>query len=467
MPSAGDDVAVSFADLRRADGVSGRRLMVSVLGIVYDVGDEKGRQFFAQPDGSYRVMAGHDATYMLANMSLKADDADKFGVPYDADDRQTLAEWIAYFDACYPRVGWLIHVPAQHSITLRELPPTQRKRMGNTSYGGDGTEMQQRERHAAAQRRYDAVLQRASGTLRAETADEPPPPPPPPPHHQQQQQPPPAPKARSFSAELFHANRHAHARVLRCELMAQLVDGTVCARTYANFVAQLYRVYTELEPTIAACCASAAQSTSAGVSALTVLHDPRLARLPSLADDLERFYGSGWKSRLPSPLLATVRYVSRVHELGVAVAAWRARNGRDSTSGNESRVGGAVGAGIGAMSGDEAEHRLVVHHWMRYGAGLAGGQLLRASIARGLRLSPRADGTTPGVRYHNFELLERGPQSLGGLAAFYEAYLVALDGVGARASTALREAMMHEATLAFELNVDLNDAVSASAGASL
>ena len=98
-----------------------------------------------------------------------------------------------------------------------------------------------------------------------------------------------------------------------------------------------------------------------------------------------------------------------------------------------------------------------MHHWMRYGAGLAGGQLLRASIARGLRLSPRADGTTPGVRYHNFELLERGPQSAGGLAAFYKAYLAALDGVGARASPALREAMMQEAALAFEFNVELND----------
>ena len=102
------DVAVSFADLHRSDGVAGRGLLVSVLGIVYDVGDEKGRQFFAPPDGSYRVMAGHDATYMLAQMSLKADDADKFGVPYDADDRQTLAEWIAYFDASYCRVGWLV-----------------------------------------------------------------------------------------------------------------------------------------------------------------------------------------------------------------------------------------------------------------------------------------------------------------------------------------------------------------------
>ena len=106
---------------------------MSVLGIVYDVGDDKGRQFFAPPEGPYRAMAGRDATYMLATMSLKAGDADKFGVPYDADDRQALAEWIAYFDASYPRVGWLIG-PAPHSIGCAS-PPTARKRMGDTTYG--------------------------------------------------------------------------------------------------------------------------------------------------------------------------------------------------------------------------------------------------------------------------------------------------------------------------------------------
>ena len=118
---------------------------------------------------------------------------------------------------------------------------------------------------------------------------------------------------------------------------------------------------------------------------------------------------------------------------------------------------------------------------MRYGAGLAGGQLLRASLARGLGLSPRADGTTPGIRYHQFEQLERGvageprtggaPVGVGfgsvGVAAFYEQYMRALDGIGARASPALRAAMQDEAAVAFDLNIALNDAVSAVASAAL
>ena len=41
--------------------------------------------------------------------------------------------------------------------------------------------------------------------------------------------------------------------------------------------------------------------------------------------------------------------------------------------------------------------------WMRYGGGLAGGQFLRTALENGLALEETADGTTPGIRYHQFD----------------------------------------------------------------
>ena len=116
---------VPWDELQRSDGAVGGRILVAILGVVYDASDEKGREFFGA-GGPYAVMAGHDATFMIANMSLKPADADRF-VGYDADDLQAIAEWIAYFDSSYGRYGWLVGAPASHGATLRDaaraVPP--------------------------------------------------------------------------------------------------------------------------------------------------------------------------------------------------------------------------------------------------------------------------------------------------------------------------------------------------------
>jgi heme oxygenase len=421
---------VTGDELRRSNGEGGSRILVSVLGVVYDASGEKGREFFGA-GGPYSAMAGHDATFMLANMSLRPADADRF-VQYDQDDLQAIAEWIAYFDTGYERCGWLVDPSLRHTHTLRDLPFVPLKKMGPTAYGGDGDEATQRAKHAAAQDDYDRLLlssglsdkraTAASAGVPASTAP--------------------------FSSTIFHATRHHHNRVMRCELMARCVDGTISHKSYGRFLAQLHYVYGELEAQLeaqleappagdgvapscagsnqaqlAVCGGSGSSASGGGSNPVAALHDPRLARLPALAEDLAVFWGPSWRDLLPAPLLATIRYVARVSDLAAMAAS---------------------GDGCGL-------HRLAVHHWMRYGAGLAGGQFLRTSLTRGLKMQGR------GVKYHSFELSD--------VAAFYASYMRALDGVGDDATDEERSAMVEEAALAFELNIALNDAVMAGVAA--
>ena len=404
--------AVPWDELLRSDGADGGRILVAILGVVYDASDEKGRGFFGA-GGPYAVMAGHDATFMLANMSLKPADADRF-VGYGADDLQAIAEWIAYFDSSYGRYGWLVGAPASHGATLRELPPVPRKKMGPNVYGGDGDDATQLARNAAAQDEYERALA-ACGELGRETAA------------------PAAPaapaaavaavaavEAAPFSSAIFRANRHKHSLVMRGELMMRCVDGTIARKAYARFLAQLYYVYSELEAQL-----TLANADRVDGNPVAALHDPRLERLPALVEDLTTFLGSAWRELLPGPTLATIRYVARVAEVAAMGAAGR--------------------------------HRLAVHHWMRYGAGLAGGQFLRTSLARGLGMAGR------GVRYHEFEQL--GDSTA--VSQFYHRNLKDWDGVGAHATEAERAAMFEEASLAFDLNIAMNDAVMPAGEAAL
>lgn len=93
-------------------------ILVSILGICYDV--SSGKEFFG-PSGPYRVYAGHDISYALAMMSLRSSDLDKFNYRLeDPEDKQTLADWIAYFDVKYTRAGKVVDV--SHPYDLSDLP---------------------------------------------------------------------------------------------------------------------------------------------------------------------------------------------------------------------------------------------------------------------------------------------------------------------------------------------------------
>merc|ERR1712086_1183392 len=115
-----------------------------------------------------------------------------------------------------------------------------------------------------------------------------------------------------------------------------MMKKTVSRKTYGSFMSSLYYIYLELEEQL--------QKYKGANTAVNSIDDDCLRRLDNIREDLSFFYGDKWLDILPSPSLWTIRYASRINDIS------------------------------------EEPHRLLVHHWARYGAGLAGGQFLRTTI---------------------------------------------------------------------------------------
>jgi len=118
-PLAPADKAFTSAELAQFDGKGpGKPILTSVLGRVYDVTGAK--ESFG-PGGPYEMFAGHDGTYNLAVMTLKKHTVDKTDYTLDAEDKECLADWIAYFDNRYGQpLGELRDRP--HPISIKDLP---------------------------------------------------------------------------------------------------------------------------------------------------------------------------------------------------------------------------------------------------------------------------------------------------------------------------------------------------------
>lgn len=117
-PLTPGDKTFSLTDLRTCEKAKGAPIYASLVSRVYDV--SKGADLFG-PGAPYGIFAYHDSTYNLAVMSLKKPTLDKFKYELDEEDKQTLADWIAYFDHFYGAPVGLLN--EKHCITLSDLPP--------------------------------------------------------------------------------------------------------------------------------------------------------------------------------------------------------------------------------------------------------------------------------------------------------------------------------------------------------
>lgn len=101
-------------------GPEAKQILTSVLGRIYDVSAAS----FFRKGGAYEMFSGHDGTWNLAVMSLKKKDIDTFEYGLDDEEKETLADWIAYFDHNYGQpFGRLL---TKHSIKLSDLPRAQK-----------------------------------------------------------------------------------------------------------------------------------------------------------------------------------------------------------------------------------------------------------------------------------------------------------------------------------------------------
>lgn len=114
----------------------GPQLLTSVLGRIYDV--TIAPDLFG-PGGPYTMFSGHDGTFNLAVMSLKKVTLDKFDYQLDDDDKECLADWIAYFDNRYGRpVGRLSD--RRHPVGVKDLPRATKIPFSGISDGGDAAQ---------------------------------------------------------------------------------------------------------------------------------------------------------------------------------------------------------------------------------------------------------------------------------------------------------------------------------------
>ena len=182
-----------------------------------------------------------------------------------------------------------------------------------------------------------------------------------------------------------------------------LLQGTATQRGYALFLANQWPIYDALERGLTA------HRDTPGIGELA---DVSVYRAAPLESDLRAIAGSTWRTELPS-LPAADRYARRI----VSCAA-------------------------------DAGELLIAHAYVRYLGDLSGGRILKSVLRRTLQLNDES------LRFYDFP----GTADIDALRLRYRA---AIDRAGNSLVDA--EAVSNEAAIAFELSIELSQAVAAAA----
>jgi heme oxygenase len=208
------------------------------------------------------------------------------------------------------------------------------------------------------------------------------------------------PNQAGFAAALKQATAGLHLRAERTGVVAEILHGRIDRQGYGLLMRNLLPAYEALESGLEH------HRQAPGVRCIA---DPALYRADALVCDLQRLWGSGWRRSLP--MLAEGR------GYGEQIAA--------------------------AREGDGA--RLIAHAYVRYFGDLSGGQILGRRIAAAPGLGPSA---------HAFYEFPDIPDR----AAYKAKFRAALDR--AALEIADPDIVLAEATAAFELNIELSEAVA-------
>ncbi|XP_051569715.1 heme oxygenase-like [Myxocyprinus asiaticus] len=202
-----------------------------------------------------------------------------------------------------------------------------------------------------------------------------------------------------LSEQIKAATKDSHIRAENTQLMLNYQKGQITQTQYKVLLCSLYEIYQALEDELDRNCDHPAVQP--------IYFPQELARLESLEQDLEHFFGPHWRKRVTVPA-ATHRYTQRLREIG-----------------------------------KNSPNLLVAHAYTRYLGDLSGGQVLGKITQKSLGLSGNK-GTAfflfPGVTSPN---------------RFKQLYRSRMNSI--ELTETERQDVLEEATKAFEFNIEVFD----------
>jgi heme oxygenase len=206
-----------------------------------------------------------------------------------------------------------------------------------------------------------------------------------------------------LAALLREGTRRLHVQAERAGIVRDLLRGRASLAGYVLLLRNLLPAYEALEQGL---------ERHRGAPGVRAIGWAPLFRAPALAADLAGLHGAGWRAEL-GVLPAGVRYAERI----AAVAA-----ADDGT-------------------------RLLGHAYARYLGDLSGGQILRRLLAKSLGLTPAT------LAFYDFP-------AIADAEAFKDQVRIAFD----QATPELPDVagVVEEAKLAFQLNIEVAEAVQAA-----
>lgn len=202
-----------------------------------------------------------------------------------------------------------------------------------------------------------------------------------------------------MSEQIKAATKDSHVRAENTQLMLNYQKGQITQTQYKLLLCSLYEIYQALEEELDRNCDHPAVQP--------IYFPQELARLESLEQDLEHFFGPQWKKKISVPA-ATHRYTQRLREIG-----------------------------------KNNPNLLVAHAYTRYLGDLSGGQVLGKITQKSLGLSG-----TNGVAFFTFP----GVTSPNKFKQLYRGRMNSID-----LTEQARREVLDEATRAFEFNIEVFD----------
>lgn len=209
---------------------------------------------------------------------------------------------------------------------------------------------------------------------------------------------------KSLAEALRERTRALHVEAERSGVIQEILGDRVTRSGLVLLLRNLLPVYQQLELGLAR------HQQTPGVQRMVL---PALYRAPSIVADLVTLEGADWSKSLPL-LPAAASYARQV-------AALREGDGT----------------------------RLVAHAYVRYLGDLSGGQVVRRLVTQRLHLEPRA------LSFYEF-------REIADLEGFKVAYRSALNQVGLEIGADKIPAVLEEAALAFQFNIQVSQEVQAA-----